>query len=146
MIQSRMSTKVSFDIDSIELVNRSMSKPPLEKIGKGDWEYFIRFEVIINAEAKKSVHTITLSAKLKSNKDTFGEIAIACHFIIHNFSDVSITEKGKLTLLPQVIDLLNTVTVGTARGCFFSEFRGTFLQKASLPILHPEDFYVGSPG
>jgi hypothetical protein len=61
-------------------------------------------------------------------------------FDIFNFDGVKIESEDAISLPDDMLDLLNTVTIGTARGVLYSELRGTYLDHAILPVLDPRAF------
>jgi hypothetical protein len=39
-----------------------------------------------------------------------------------------------------IVETLNILTIGTARGIMFSEFKGTWLHSNFLPVIDPKSF------
>ena len=132
--------ELQFNIDQIELNERQISKPPIRPLQKKDFGYEVGLEVKVNGEEGKTVHTITIFVKGNEDKVEYGSISVSCTFIIYNFPVIVDIKEDSFVIPEYVIELLNTVTIGTARGIFFSEFRGTFLEKALLPILDVKAF------
>ena len=130
--------KIAFNIDSIELISRNIGKAPIKKFGKADFLYDVGLEIKIDGKEKKSTHTINIS--IRDNNEELGNISVACTYVIYNFEIFIVKEKGKTLLADNVIDLLNTISIGTTRGVAFSEFRGSFLEDAILPILDLKGF------
>lgn len=83
--------------------------------------------------------------KVKSKPDNriLASFSIVCVFEIFNFESL-FKPTADDTGLPQgLLNLLNTVVIGTMRGVKFSEFRGTALDNAILPVLDPTRFEPG---
>ncbi len=132
---------VSFNIDQIELIEKTLSKPPLKKLEKSDFEYQIGLEIKTLLADQRSVHKLTVRINSNDEKELLGSLTVSTTFTIYNIEDLLIPGKAnKIVLMPDVVDLLNTIAIGVCRGVLFSEFRGTFLDKAILPILDIKKF------
>lgn len=69
---------------------------------------------------------------------TLGSIKVGVIFEIANFDDY-IDEMNKKLTLPDVIFLtFNSIGISTTRGVMFSQFKGTFLHNAFLPVIDPK--------
>jgi hypothetical protein len=66
---------------------------------------------------------------------------LRCIYSISKFDDViKMNAEGKLEIPQPLAELLNAVSVSTARGAMFSAFKGTFLHNALLPMVEPHQF------
>ena len=85
--------------------------------------------------------TVVFGTKIYNTEDSgelFGGITTACEF--H-------AEKGELdkfkesrALPDNITVMLYSLTISTSRGIMASEFRGTYLNEAILPIIDPSGF------
>ena len=63
-------------------------------------------------------------------------ISTGCGFEIDNFDEVILKQEDNRYFIPSEVDaLLKSVSVSTARGVMFSEFRGTYLFNLILPVI-----------
>jgi hypothetical protein len=134
-------TKVSFTIHDIEILSKSLSIPELKDSKLPEFEFKIGLEITTDIENKHSIHIISTEIVSKeNNKQCFADLKIACIYAIYNFDDVSVKMDNGISLRQDVIELFNTITIGTLRGILYSELRGTILHSAILPILDIKSF------
>lgn len=73
---------------------------------------------------------------MQDDQTVIATLTVICTFAIPNLSQYK-NNEGVVVIPSDFILLLNTVTIGTARGMMFSEFRGTFLHEAIVPVIVP---------
>jgi hypothetical protein len=84
---------------------------------------------------------IVFHAKIRDNDENgeeFGEISIGCRFDVQE-GELEMM-KGKESLPENITVLLYSITISTSRGYMASEFKGTYLRNAVLPIIDPKVF------
>jgi hypothetical protein len=138
---------ISFSIQGIEVLDKRMTVP-LFKDGKPpEHEFKIGLEIRVNENEKTTAHALHVTITDKNDKDLIlGALKVACIFNILNFEKIIIkAEGGKLDFPEEYLNLLTTITIGTVRGVMYSEFRGTFLHNAILPILDVKSFTSPEP-
>lgn len=57
---------------------------------------------------------------------------------LETLNDYYDKETNSVFLPEPLILTLNSISISTLRGIIYSEFRGTFLQNATLPIIDPK--------
>jgi hypothetical protein len=72
----------------------------------------------------------TLLASLKAS----------CIYEIANFNDFLTKGTNQVTFPESVVVTFNSITISTVRGLMFSQFKGTHLHTAILPIIDPTAF------
>jgi hypothetical protein len=129
----------SFSITSIQLIEKQLSFPPKrDKVTEFDFD--ISLNITTNREKKQSIHFMNVTVTTKEDKKKVGSLSMVCFFQIDEFDTILVQEENEIRLPQDLIYLLNTVVIGTARGVMYSEFRGTFLDEAYLPVLDPRQF------
>ncbi|MBB1284586.1 hypothetical protein HRH25_09400 [Flavisolibacter sp. BT320] len=140
MAKKKGTKEISFTIDFIELVNKSLTLP-INKDGKvPEYRFDVDLDIRSNEKEKKSLHTLHVAIKSKEDESLLGNVSVACAFNILNYEDLIDSEVPNSNIPKEYLDILSTITIGTARGIIFSEFRGTFLHDATLPILDVKSF------
>jgi hypothetical protein len=132
-------TEYSFTIKRIVLLEKTFSiRPPILK----DEEF--AFDVSLQSEGKPELQecaqVMTVKIQKKGEKNSIGTISIGCTFSIPNYQEYVLASDDKISLPEQLMQLLNAAIIGTIRGVMFSEFRGTMLGGAYLPVLDPRRF------
>jgi hypothetical protein len=129
----------SFMLKRIVLLEKTLF---LKGLANRDTEF--AFDVSLQLDAKpevqECVHMMTVKITRKAEKEPVASIILGCTFSIPKYLEYAQTSDDGISLPDDLIQLLNTVTVGTIRGVMFSEFRGTFLNNVYLPILDTRKF------
>lgn len=134
-------SKVSFTIHDIDILSKSLFVPQLQDSNIPEFEFKIGLEISIDNEDQLSIHIITTEIFSKENREqVFAALKIGCVYKVYNFDEVTVKEHGVVAFRSDVIDLFNTITIGTLRGVLYSELRGTFLHRAILPVLDIKSF------
>ena len=128
-------------LKSLELIDFSMICPQKHKIETKGLNFNINVEHKINKD-KKIVYVIVSVDIIHEDKETcLANIKASCNFEIPELDTfISPDQQDRINLPPDIIDLLNSVSVSTLRGIMFSAFRGTFLHNAVLPVIDPKTF------
>lgn len=127
-----MSTNYTFSITRIELHEKSMKLD----LCRDDQQCQFGVEISVNTQDKESHHKIIITM-MREDGEIIASISLACIFSIPDLDQYRNVQSGKLELPTDLVLLLNTVTIGTARGIMFSEFRGTVLHDVLLPVIDP---------
>ncbi len=129
----------SFRLASMDLLERTYvaSAKPLSE--KPIFHFDISIEHKLNTSAKTVMVSPCVKILSEDKSAQLGSIKIACFFYIENLSDFQ-TDENEVNLPEQVVVTLNSVSLSTLRGVMFSEFRGTQLHNAILPIIDPKAF------
>lgn len=129
----------SFSLKKVQLVEKTLTAIPKRENEK-DYDFDIALNITLDPEKRASIHLLSVSVKTKVSNKKLGSVAIFCFFDITNFEDVVVNDQNGQTLPQALINLLNTVVIGTMRGVMYSEFRGTVLDNVLLPVLDPRRF------
>ena len=96
--------------------------------------------VKIQTDIKCVLILVEVNIANKSNSKILGGVTVVYYFEVSDFDKLIILNDQGLYVIPP--DFLNTVQpacISTTRGIIYSEFRGTFLQNAIMPIIHMQD-------
>ena len=80
---------------------------------------------------------VTVKINELNTSQKLAEIKVACLFNIKNFNDViKRNEESDVYHIPKELELIiRPVAISTTRGIIYSEFRGTYLANAIMPIV-----------
>jgi hypothetical protein len=105
-------------------------------LAKGEeYSFDVSIQIDGKPEIQESTHIMSVKVVKKGEKNPVGTIVLGCNFSIPNYQEYLLSSDDKVSLPDELIQLLNVVVVGAMRGVMFSEFRGTSLGAAYLPVL-----------
>jgi hypothetical protein len=131
----------SIQLRAIEIVNQNILKPTTIDLNSVNWSYGLGVEMKLDPTNKLVYVFINVVIQPESKETTLGSITTSCIFQIDNWSEiVTTTETGQFKLPEPIIIMLNSISISTTRGIMFSQFKGTFLHNAVLPIIDPKQF------
>ncbi|MCF8335458.1 MAG: hypothetical protein K9H65_02540 [Bacteroidales bacterium] len=131
--------KVTYKISAIETLDLEMKHPKQQNIDFNTFHFDLKLQHRINAE-KKLVFVITnISIMDKDKSSRVGYLETSCIFEVENFNDyLTSDEESNVKFPDSFINEINSMAISTTRGIMFSEFKGTFLHKAVLPVFQSE--------
>lgn len=129
----------SFALKKIQLLEKSLGVIA-KKESEDKYDFDISLKVNLNDENQICINMFSVKVKLKTEKNILASISILCVFEIFNYDQVVLKASPTPELPNALLNLLNTVVIGTMRGVMFSEFRGTALDNVVLPVLDPSKF------
>ena len=132
----------SFQITGIELLDFCLNENHQKQGEKVTYQFEINIEHRYNIESG-IVFVICKVSIYNERKDLlFGNLKSSCDFKIENLATY-FDEKTKVLQLPdQLVVTLNSLSVSTTRGLISSQFRGTSLHNAVLPVIDPNSFSI----
>ena len=139
--KTKKKQEISFQIKGVELLNATFNQPLKQLPEIITFHFDIYIEHRINFD-KKSVFVVTsIKVSDKNDKETqLGAITTSCNFEVANFDKFIDKEKKQVSFPDEIIFMLNSIAISTTRGIMFSQFKGTFLHTAYLPIIDPKSF------
>ena len=138
--------KINFKLTEIELVHSNLFHAGLPLQEKQTFHFNIKIEQRINLEKKVIVFAPEIEVQHEDKKTILGSIKVACIFLVENMEDFKKEDSDVIVLPNEIITMFNSISLSTARGVMFSQFRGTILHKAILPVLDPKVFERSSSG
>jgi len=132
----------SFSLKRIQLLEKSLGIMTRRE-NDDSFDFDISMKITIDQPKQLSIHMFAVKVKNKTDNRQWASLSIVCIFEIYKFDQVFKTDPTSTGLPQGLLNLLNTVVLGTMRGVMFSEFRGTALDNAILPVLDPTRFERG---
>ena len=133
----------TFDLQlkSIELLKASISLPSVPDVSLNNFNFNISLESKADATNKFVFVIVSVEIRSEDQNHILGSLAVSCIYSLVNFDEVvKIEADGKLDIPQPLVEILNSISISTARGVMFSTFKGTFLHNAFLPIVDPRSF------
>jgi preprotein translocase subunit SecB len=135
-----MTQEVKFQIKNIELLDFALKQPDLPLSEETKYKFNINTEQKFNESEHLVAVTTTINIIREADQQMQGVISANCIYQVENLNQYA-NEKTKTIQLPaQFNTTLISISLSTTRGIMFSQFRGTFLHNAILPIINPTDF------
>ncbi|WPV65972.1 hypothetical protein [Chitinophaga sp. LS1] len=138
-VSNESSQEYSFSLRKIQIIEKQLVFRS-QKEEKLEFDFDISLNIKTDSEKKQSFHFMNVVISDKDDKKKIGALSIVCIFDIDNLESLIINEPDETGLPRNLVYLLNTVVIGTIRGVMYSEFRGTILDDALLPVLDPRAF------
>jgi hypothetical protein len=128
------STPIEYSLTGIEIISKQMTeKPP--NIGKV-FRFGLTMHIRVRREDKKVIPFVNVKVKLEETDETVAEITVAIIFDVPNFDkEILLNKEGLFVIPPQLEHAINPISISTTRGVMYAEFRGTYLNKAILPVI-----------
>jgi len=133
---------IEFQLQAIELLDVNLISPETPLNNPTTFHFNLSIENKINPE-NNLVIVVALIKIIHEDKITnLASLKAGCVFKIANFNDFLNPETKQVTFPENVLITLNSITISTTRGLMFSQFKGTFLHNAILPVIDPKSFVV----
>src|SRR6056297_2246398 len=136
-MSNQQSQPVTYRISALELLNLEIKHPKQEQMDLNTFHFDLKLQHRINGE-KQLVFVISTINILDKDKSTqVGHVETSCIFHVENFNEY-LGEDNQVKFPDTFIGEINAMAISTTRGIMFSEFKGTFLHKAVLPVFKTE--------
>jgi len=138
----RSELSVSIQLKGIELLESCIVHPKQQISGSNVFHFDIKIEHKVSIE--KNIIAVVASVDIfNENKDVkLGSLTSSCIFEIRNIAELVHSSNNQINLPEDMLISLNSITISTARGIMFNQFKGTFLHNAFLPIIDPTSFII----
>jgi hypothetical protein len=129
-------SSVLLKFKGIELLLKEMQQRPDNGIISGEFNFNIKADSKVNEIEKLIIVFVSIVINDRNIGTEFGRLNVACAFEVENFETSIVKVKENLFRIPDDADaLVKSVAISTTRGIMYSEFRGTYLFNAILPII-----------
>jgi hypothetical protein len=133
---SLINHNIEFHLKSIEILDVNISYPERAIRENKTYHYNINIQHRINLEQKLIIVDTTIETLYQDKKTRLGHIKVACIYFVESLLDFKSGVNDKVINLPENFTTkLNSISISTTRGIMFSQFRGTFLHNAILPVI-----------
>lgn len=127
---------LNFKIDNIE-INKILINPEPSLFDADKYEHRLDVEHLFNLE--ENIIMINVAATVFSRrKELLAEVSINIFYVVENIKNFENKKEKKMEFPEDFSVALNSVSISTLRGIMFSQFRGTYLHNAFLPIVNPK--------
>jgi hypothetical protein len=143
MPQAKKNKSFSAEIKftGIELLKSAINIPSSQDIPLNNFNFNINIESKGDAEKKLLFVIVNVEVKSFDQKEILGLIITSCIYEITKFTEfVEVDSNGAMIINPQLVEILNSISISTTRGAMFTMFKGTYLHQAILPIIDPKSF------
>ncbi len=131
-----MEKEIKFQLTDIEILDVALHHHIIEKIAPVHFNFNVNLEHRTNIKENLIQVICSIEILSQDKESRLGFFKAGCIFSVHNLSEHMDAEKK--TVLPSpVINTFNSVTISTVRGMMFSQFKGTSLHAAILPLIDP---------
>lgn len=136
--------KHEFQIQLIENLESGLYLPDSFKPEElNEFQFEIKLNQNINPDQKVIVVICTIEVYGRNKQFRLGNIRIACHYQVPGLENFR--KNKKKYDIPEILSTtLNSITLSTARGCMFFQFKGTFLHFAVLPVMDPKSLKINT--
>jgi hypothetical protein len=131
---------IAFRFIDIQVMMKHVREPPKEGI-TGLFQFEVRVETRVMPEKGFVVPVVEVKIRDGDNPEPLANFIVACVFHVKDFDKHIPLTEDKIHIIPEPFDkITKPVVISTARGIIYSELRGTYLNKAIMPIMHMDQF------
>jgi preprotein translocase subunit SecB len=137
MKNTKKDQQITFQIKGIELLDLKLNQPKQPLPLQTTFHFNINLEQRISPENKLVIVVTTIEILHKDKETRLASITGSCTFEISNFDEFNLEGSQEVSFPNNILVTFNSVSISTLRGLMFSQFKGTFLHNAILPIIDP---------
>lgn len=120
---------------SIEILSKTLNLRPQGDFNDEAFHFDLNGQLHLEPSIKTIFSTLHIKIRQFNKNEILGSLSVVSEFIIDNFDEVIEKIDDKYLIPAELEVLVKTMSTSTARGVLFSEFKGTYLHKAVLPII-----------
>lgn len=140
MATVKKENSIDFSLKGVELLSFNLTQPVENSHNNITFNFDIRSEIKLNNEQKLVLVIISIDLFDQEKTIKLGNISTSCIFEVPNY-DLYVDLKNNGVNFPEdFIITINSISLSTTRGIMFSQFRGTYLHNAILPVIDPKSF------
>lgn len=134
--------QINFQLKGIELLDVLIKHPKQALPANTSFHFNINLKHKINAENKLVFVISSIKVLLEDKKTELALLTVSCIYNVPEIEKFFEQETKQVKFPNEFVIKLNTVSLSTTRGVMFSEFKGTFLHNAYLPLIDIHAFNV----
>lgn len=131
---------VRFQLKGIELLDFCFNHPKQQIPVQMVFNFEIKIEHKILADNNFIAVVVTIEINNGQRESKLGSIMVSCIFEIPELKEYIDPKNNTPELPEEFLTTINSISISTVRGVMFSQFRGTFLHNAILPVVDPKSF------
>lgn len=126
-------------LKGIELLHSTLVRPPAITPDLSLLKYYVKFDYQIDKEKKLIFITVNIRIETFPAEAEVGKLVVSHIYEIADFEHViDIKEGDKFSIPQELTTILNDISLSTTRGVMYSNYKGTFLHHALLPVVNPK--------
>lgn len=133
-------TVVKFLIENIE-INQITVSPQPQTFSPENYEFKLNVEHLFNVE-EETVMVVASANIFSDKKKHLAEVMINVFYRVENLKNFENKKEKKMEFPEDFTTAINAVSISTLRGVMFSQFRGTYLHNAILPVVSPKSLQI----
>ena len=137
MTQENNQTGITYRINAVEMLSFSMHHPADQNVDFNAFHFDMKLQHRVSDENKMVFVITNVTVKSQDQQVEMATLQTSCIFAVENFELLK-GEGDKIQFPPEFLDEINAMAISTTRGIMYSQFRGTFLHKAVLPVFKAE--------
>jgi len=135
--------EVGVRLVGVELVELHTTPKSDFNFSNHEFAFKTEIECKLNKEKKWAMVTVGIDLQDNVSKRQLAQLKNMCVFEVQGFDSViHLDADGRFNVDESLMALFNTVAYATTRGVMYSEFRGTYLHNAFLPLI-PQNIISG---
>jgi hypothetical protein len=138
MKKSKEEINLSFQIKEIQLLEVKLNQQSQPFPPQMTFHFNLTLEHRINQENKLMIVTTAIEIVHEDKETRLGALKASCIFEVNNIEDFVV--DGQILFTEDAMVPFDSISISTTRGLMFSQFSGTFLHNAILPIVDPKSF------
>jgi hypothetical protein len=131
---------VSFQLKGIELLDFCFNHPKQQIPAQMVFNFEIKIEHKILTDNNFIAVVVTIEINNGQRESKLGSIMVSCIFEIPELKEYIDPKNNTPELPEEFLTTINSISISTVRGVMFSQFGGTFLHNAILPVVDPKSF------
>lgn len=140
MTEKKENKVVKYRLKAIEILDEKLESHPDSMGDIKNFNFKINVEQKINNEKKLVISAVEVFITSDNESMHLGSIKVGCIFEVENIELFYNTKTTKVSFPKEFDTTLIAISLSTARGVMFSQFKGTFLHNAVLPVIDMKSF------
>jgi hypothetical protein len=135
MGEKRNKNQVCFQLASLDLLESKMYFPSKSPGEIKKFNFKVQAKNYFKKDKKSVVVFVDASITSENTANKMAVVKVGYVYDIKNFDEFINQKNGKTAFPADFQKLIKIVSISTTRGIIYSQFRGTFLHEAILPII-----------
>lgn len=136
----KKSKAIGFQLKGIEILNINFSHPQKQSESETAFTFDISIEHRIKPDDGLILVACTVGILNELDREEIGKITTLCVYEVEGLNGFVDNQAQQVDLPEHLATAINSISLSTTRGIMYSNFKGTILDKAYLPIISPASF------
>ena len=134
----KVSKPLSFQLKAIDLLSFGLNPPSKPFGSEVTFAFNINIEHRLNLENNIIIVICSIEILEESERISIGNLTASFNYELKDLDEIIDEETKNVAFPDEFIYTLNSISLSTVRGIMYSNFKGTFLHNAYLPVLDPK--------